>query len=585
MGGGADRAVPRLRGRPPALPVVPSDRVCGVAALRRGEACGQRRSDTFLDAGCLEVANQIVQYGWETGQSKPKTPSSEGIVPLDPDTVLVLAAHLARQDEAKTRLGSDWREHDLLFTCPDGSPLHPADVADEFARLIVMAGLPPITLHGLRHGAATLMLAAGVEMKVIQHILRHSSIKVTMDLYTNVAQELAADGARRLAGAIPRQAALRPASVLGLPRARRRPQWTVENRKNNVRITQNPRSSFPTTWGVRVRHQGLEPRTRWLRVTYRVVPSDVGQGRFPQCGCVAGVGRCRGLSSCFCALGLPSGSQVLGCVGRPGGLRAVVLPVVGARCRGGAVMGETGSGVAPNLALWVQCACTGLVAVGAAYASYRHGREFALRFGADMSTASIWPLLVDGLLTIATVELWKKRKVGRERGRWVAWSAFVFGIGLSLLANVGSAPVASPLQVVVAACPPVALLFAVELLNRALKQRNFETCSETVCERGETETVAGRRGTGTMPAGRGAVAEGLGGEGVLTAEERMWVHYSEQVAVGRSPSGAELDRVAGTHNYGRRVLRRWRRSGRVATVAADSGKAEESAADALLAAG
>jgi len=184
--------------------------------LRRGEGCGQRRSDTYLDAASLEVANQIVQYGWETGQSKPKTPSSEGIVALDPNTVLVLRAHLARQDEAKARLGDDWMEHDLLFTEPDGSPLHPADVADEFARLIKLAGLPPITLHGLRHGAATLALGAGVDMKVIQHMLRHSSIKVTMDLYTNVAEEVAADAARKLAGAIPRRA-LHPACALGLP--------------------------------------------------------------------------------------------------------------------------------------------------------------------------------------------------------------------------------------------------------------------------------------------------------------------------------------------------------------------------------
>ena len=48
-------------------------------------------------------------------------------------------------------------------------------------------------------------------MKVIQHMLRHSSIKVTMDLYTNVAEEVAADAARKLAGAIPRKA-LHPGS-------------------------------------------------------------------------------------------------------------------------------------------------------------------------------------------------------------------------------------------------------------------------------------------------------------------------------------------------------------------------------------
>ena len=209
--------------------------------LRRGEACGQRRSDTYLDAACIEVANQIVQYGWETGQSKPKTPSSEGIVALDPDTVLVMDAHRARQDEAKARLGEDWVESDLFFTEPDGSPLHPADVADEFARLINLAGLPPITLHGLRHGAATLALSAGVDMKVIQHMLRHSSIKVTMDLYTNVAEEVAADAARKLAGAIPRKA-LHPACALGLPSGSQKTTVDSAQAEESLPDTTNPQA-------------------------------------------------------------------------------------------------------------------------------------------------------------------------------------------------------------------------------------------------------------------------------------------------------------------------------------------------------
>jgi hypothetical protein len=65
--------------------------------------------------------------------------------------------------------------------------------------------------------------------------------------------------------------------------------------------------------------------------------------------------------------------------------------------------------------LWVQCAYTLLVAGGAAYASYRHGQSLALRFGADSTTAAIWPLIVDGLLTTATVELWKPGRDGKWR--------------------------------------------------------------------------------------------------------------------------------------------------------------------------
>lgn len=209
-------------------------------------------------------------------------------------------------------------------------------------------------------------------------------------------------------------------------------------------------------------------------------------------------------------------------------------------------------------ALWVQCACTALVALGAAYASYRHGREFALRFGADEATAAIWPLIVDGILTTATVELWKTTGHGRRAGgRWAAWLSFVFGICLSLCANVAAAPEVSVFAVAVAACPPLALLLAVELLNRALKRYRAETASETGTETGET-------GDGTGSVVRLAVVPDESHPPTEpTAEQRMWAYYVTERAKGRTPTGAELDRIAGTNNYGRRLLRQWRRQGRV----------------------
>jgi hypothetical protein len=83
----------------------------------------------------------------------------------------------------------------------------------------------------------------------------------------------------------------------------------------------------------------------------------------------------------------------------------------------------------------LQCASTALVALGAANA-YRHGREFALRFGAVATTATLWPLVVDDLLTVATVELWKTGHDSRDSGEWKAWMAFLFG----LCANIAAAP-------------------------------------------------------------------------------------------------------------------------------------------------
>jgi hypothetical protein len=140
----------------------------------------------------------------------------------------------------------------------------------------------------------------------------------------------------------------------------------------------------------------------------------------------------------------------------------------------------------PDRSLRLQCACTLLVAVGAAYVSYRHGREFALRFGADETTATLWPLIVDGLLTMATIELWKAGHHHCATGRWKAWLSFALGIGLSLCANIASAPELNAFSIAVAACPPLALLLSVELLNQALKRCRAETVRENVHESGES---------------------------------------------------------------------------------------------------
>ncbi len=209
-------------------------------------------------------------------------------------------------------------------------------------------------------------------------------------------------------------------------------------------------------------------------------------------------------------------------------------------------------------ALYLQCACTALVAFGAAYASYRHGRAFALRFGADEATAGIWPLIVDGLLMVATVELWKTGHSRHTDGQWTAWVAFVFGICLSLCANIAAAPVLNVFSVAVAACPPLALLLAVELLNRALKRHHIETTNNT-----ETADETDETTTATEPIVRlAAVPAGSRPSAGPTAEQRMWTHYVTERSNGRIPTGAELDRIAGTNNYGRKVLRRWKAADR-----------------------
>jgi integrase len=172
--------------------------------LRRGEACGLRWVDIDLDAGTLTVSTQIVQLGWAPVEDDPKSDAGGRTIALDAGTVAVLRAHRKRQLEDRLEWGSAWVDSGRVFTREDGSELHPASITDRFHQISDAAGLPPIRLHDLRHGAASLMLAAGVDMKIVSETLGHSSLGITSDTYTSVFPQVAAAAAEATAAMVPR---------------------------------------------------------------------------------------------------------------------------------------------------------------------------------------------------------------------------------------------------------------------------------------------------------------------------------------------------------------------------------------------
>jgi integrase len=197
-------------------------RLIASRGLRRGEGCGLRRTDTDLRAAITSIRWQITQLGWETAQGAPKSDAGERQVALDADTVADIRAHRQRQQKEKEDAGEDWTDSGFEFTNPDGTPLHPATVTDAFELIAYLAGLPPIRLHDLRHGAATLLLAAGHDMKVVQDTLGLSSITIAADTYTSVLPQLARQSAEDVA------ALIRPAAIPA--RARRAPARTGSRR-------------------------------------------------------------------------------------------------------------------------------------------------------------------------------------------------------------------------------------------------------------------------------------------------------------------------------------------------------------------
>ena len=114
----------------------------------------------------------------------------------------------------------------------------------------------------------------------------------------------------------------------------------------------------------------------------------------------------------------------------------------GRLCPMGARRG-TGSAWAVAVWGWVRrLGQTWLFAAVAAYASYEHQRDFARQGGVDPVGAALWPLSVDGLLLLATVELLKSNaNIGRgRRTRYTVWTAASLGIAVSLAANIVAAP-------------------------------------------------------------------------------------------------------------------------------------------------
>ncbi|MFF1416721.1 tyrosine-type recombinase/integrase [Streptomyces sp. NPDC058280] len=175
---------------------------CG---LRRGEACGQPWSETNLDTHSLTVSAQLVQDGWDVETSEPKTDSGFRVVALDDDTVDVLTHHRKQQDADREAWATAWVDTGLVFTQADGSWLHPGKVTDLFERLVAASGLPPIRLHDLRHGAATLMLAAGIDVKIVSDTLGHSDTRITRDIYQSVLPHVGKSAAEATAKLVPLQ--------------------------------------------------------------------------------------------------------------------------------------------------------------------------------------------------------------------------------------------------------------------------------------------------------------------------------------------------------------------------------------------
>ena len=172
---------------------------CG---LRQGELVGLRWGDIDLEARRLTVRRQLQRSKDGSGLVFSPTKNKKNrAIRLGNHGIEVLKAHRRRQSEEKRLAKGLHPESDLVFVTTQGTPLDPPNlVARSFKPLLRRAGLPDIRFHDLRHVCATLLLSQGVSVKVVQEVLGHSSVSVTMDVYSHVLPDMQEKAAAAMDG-------------------------------------------------------------------------------------------------------------------------------------------------------------------------------------------------------------------------------------------------------------------------------------------------------------------------------------------------------------------------------------------------
>jgi integrase len=109
----------------------------------------------------------------------------------------MLRTHRTEQKKDRMRWGELWIDSGRVFVRENGEQLKPDAVSETFRKISRQADLPPVRLHAMRSGAATMALAAGIPMKTVSEMLGHASEEVTSKIYTANVRAAAAPCQRR----------------------------------------------------------------------------------------------------------------------------------------------------------------------------------------------------------------------------------------------------------------------------------------------------------------------------------------------------------------------------------------------------
>lgn len=171
--------------------------------MRQGELLALHWGDIDMERRVLSVRWSVRYRSGVFTFKEPKTRRSRRRIALADQTVELLRAHRRRQLEERLCAGSAWQgeAYDELVFCNEiGTPLSLyGPVRSGFLRVLRRSGVPTIRFHDLRHTCATLALSSNVNPKVVSEMLGHSTVAITLDIYSHVLPDMQEDAAATLA--------------------------------------------------------------------------------------------------------------------------------------------------------------------------------------------------------------------------------------------------------------------------------------------------------------------------------------------------------------------------------------------------
>lgn len=187
--------------------------------MRQGELLGLQWEDVDLDRGTVQIRHQLQELAGRLALVEPKTVKSRRRVDLPALAVVALMEHRERARAQGRSVGEGY-----VFTDTEGGPLRKSNLLRRsFFPLLTLRALredlrkqgvaegalpkplPRVRFHDLRHTAATLHLAGGTHPKVVQEMLGHSTISMTLDTYSHTVPSMQKEAAATMDRLLGRQ--------------------------------------------------------------------------------------------------------------------------------------------------------------------------------------------------------------------------------------------------------------------------------------------------------------------------------------------------------------------------------------------